>query len=363
MISSPPRSPLTTRLSGSAREIELRIRNIFQWKRGRPPVWLMVLATLVALSCGSLVACQTAREGGPTLVMDVQYYDTQGNRIEIPALALPQGEEPDAGVTAINGALAQLKSQGLAPEETPLPDPPVQEEPPPEYALEDISAALEDLSSAFPALCDEVERRLGKKLSANDLKILYTLYDHLALPAEVILMLVGWCTAEVERKYGPGRRPFLSQIRREGFAWARRGIDTLERAEEHVARLTRLRSREGEVLRLLDIPPRPLVERERTYIQAWDDMGFDDGAIRMAYEKTVLKKQSMDWGYMNGILRRWHEKGLHTAAAVQAGDRDPRPTLAGGQRGRPASAAEEQRAREDMERTRRLMEQMRREED
>ena len=260
-------------------------------------------------------------------------------------------------------ALAQLKSQGLAPEETPLPDPPVQEEPPPEYALEDISAALEDLSSAFPALCDEVERRLGKKLSANDLKILYTLYDHLALPAEVILMLVGWCTAEVERKYGPGRRPFLSQIRREGFAWARRGIDTLERAEEHVARLTRLRSREGEVLRLLDIPPRPLVERERTYIQAWDDMGFDDGAIRMAYEKTVLKKQSMDWGYMNGILRRWHEKGLHTAAAVQAGDRDPRPTLAGGQRGRPASAAEEQRAREDMERTRRLMEQMRREED
>ena len=36
----------------------------------------------------------------------------------------------------------------------------------------------------------EVERRLGKKLSANDLRSLYTLYDHLALPAEVVLMLV-----------------------------------------------------------------------------------------------------------------------------------------------------------------------------
>ena len=261
-------------------------------------------------------------------------------------------------------ALEALQSQGMAPRElSSVPTAPIPEPAPPEYALEDITTALSDKASTFPALCDEVERRLGKKLSANDLRSLYTLYDHLALPAEVVLMLVGWCTAEVERKYGPGRRPFLSQIRREGFAWARRGIDTLERAEEHVARLTRLRSREGEVLRLLDIPPRPLVERERTYVQAWDDMGFDDGAIRMAYEKTVLKKQSMDWGYMNGILRRWHEKGLHTAAAVQAGDRDPRPTLAGGQRGRPASAAEEQRAREDMERTRRLMEQMRREED
>ena len=115
------------------------------------------------------------------------------------------------------------------------------------------------------------------------------------------------------------------------------------------------------MLRLLDISPRPLVEREKTYIAAWDDMGFEDEAIRMAYEKTVLKKQSMDWGYMNGILRRWHEKGLHTAAAIQAGDRDPRPIRAGASQGAQSSAQEDQRVREDMERMRRLMEQMKQE--
>ena len=218
-------------------------------------------------------------------------------------------------------------------------------------------------SSTFSALVGEVERRLGKRLSTADLKNLYTLYDHLAIPAEVILMLVSWCTEEITRKYGPGRKPFLSQIRKEGFIWARRGVDTMERAEEYIARLTRLRGREAEVLRLLDIPARPLVEREKTYIAAWDDMGFDDGAIRMAYERTVLKKQSMDWSYMNGILRRWHEKGLHTAAAIQAGDRDPRPVRAGGppQKAPPPSADQERRARENVERTRRLMEQMKQE--
>jgi DnaD/phage-associated family protein len=258
-------------------------------------------------------------------------------------------------------ALDQLKSQGLAAAETSVPDPPVPEAPPPEYATEDINAALSDRASAFPALCDEVERRLGKKLSVSDLKILYTLFDHLALPAEVILLLVGWCTEEMERKYGPGRKPSLPLIRREGNIWASRGVDTIERAEEHIAKLTRLRSREAEVLRLLDIPPRPLVEREKTYIAAWDDMGFDNDALRMAYEKTVLKKQSMDWGYMNGILRRWHEKGLHTAAAIQVGDRDPRPILAGGRTPPPAPAAEEQQAREDMDRMRRLLEQMKKE--
>src|SRR5699024_12149539 len=67
-------------------------------------------------------------------------------------------------------ALKQLQDQGLAslsltaapaaPEEPP-------EAPSPEYALEDINAALGDRSSAFPALADEVERRLGRKLTAN----------------------------------------------------------------------------------------------------------------------------------------------------------------------------------------------------
>ena len=120
----------------------------------------------------------------------------------------------------LSAALSLLRGQGLAPKDVPDADPPAPEAPPPEYALEDLNAALNDKASSFPALCDEVERRLGKKLSANDLRVLYTLFDHLALPAEVILMLVGWCTEEMERKYGPGRKPFLSQIRREGFAWA-----------------------------------------------------------------------------------------------------------------------------------------------
>ena len=262
-------------------------------------------------------------------------------------------------------ALEQLQKAGLAPAETPLIDPPVQEAPPPDYTTEDLVTALDDEHSPFSPLCDEVERRLNKKkLSPNELKQLLTLYDHYGLPAEVILMLVGWCVEEMERKYQPGRKPTMTYICRAGAVWSRRGIDTMERAEAHLQRLTRLRSREGEVLRLLDIPVRPLVAQERGYIAAWDDMGFDDGAIRLAYEKTVLKKQSMDWSYMNGILRRWHEKGLHTAAAVQAGDRDPRPVRAGGRdvRRQPAPAGEERRAREDMERMRRMLEQMKREE-
>jgi DnaD/phage-associated family protein len=163
----------------------------------------------------------------------------------------------------------------------------------------------------------------------------------------------------MERKYGPGRKPHMPAIRKEGFAWARRGIDTLEKADAHIQRMTSLRSRENEVLRLLDISPRPLVEREKTYIAAWDDMGFDDEALRMAYERTVLKKQSMDWGYMNGILRRWHEKGLHTAAAIQTGDHDPRPRVGMSQNQTIPETPQNQQ--DYLDRMNRLLEQMKQE--
>lgn len=108
--SSLPRSPLTTRLSGSARETEHRIRSIFLWKKKRPPVLMLILAVALIALCGGLVSCQE-RTQSVTLVMDTQYYDTQGNYIEIPTLAMSSDEQPTEGVTAINQALSQLKAE------------------------------------------------------------------------------------------------------------------------------------------------------------------------------------------------------------------------------------------------------------
>lgn len=239
---------------------------------------------------------------------------------------------------------------------TPQPEPIL--DTPPEYTTADITQALAD-SSPFSTLADEVEHRLGKKLSVTDLKTLFSLYDHLALPPEVILLIVTFCIQEQERKYGPGRKPFLSVIRREAAQWARNGVDTLELAEVHLSRLMSLRSREREVARLLELPERELVDRERKYIAQWLEQGFSDDALRLAYEKTVMgtASKTMDWRYMNGILRRWHEQGLHTAAQIQNGEHAPRratpPTTA------PADPA--RRAREDAARTRRLLEQMKQE--
>jgi len=258
------------------------------------------------------------------------------------------------------GAHALLVGMGLCDGRTEPERPVVQELLPPEYSAADINKELENKDSPFPVLVSEVQRRLGKALSTADLKTLYTIYDFSGLPVEVILMAVSWCEEEVQRKYGPGRKPRLPQIQREAQRWKEQGVDTLEAAEAHVKRLAALRSRTGRIMAVLDIRDRPAVAREQEYIEQWVDMGFPDEVIRLAYERTVLKKQSMSWPYMNSILRSWHQKGLHSVEQIEKNDgqrRAPRARPGAGatapQPGTPGQA--DRRAREQMERLRELL--------
>ena len=109
MNNNMPRTPFSTQLSGSAREAEIRIRNIFSGPKKRPPIALIVLTVLLILLCGNLVAFRPL-PAQPVIVMETQYYDSYGNYIEIPVLALPAGEENQA-VEAINAALGNLREE------------------------------------------------------------------------------------------------------------------------------------------------------------------------------------------------------------------------------------------------------------
>lgn len=217
----------------------------------------------------------------------------------------------DSAYAALQGAALV----GPAPERTGRLDDPR----PPEYGAQDVAAALSG-DAAFSALQRQVEQELGAILTPADLKTLYTIYDYLALPPEVIYLLTAWCVEETERKYGPGRRPRMSVLKREALRWRDRGVDTLSAAEDYLQGQKGLAARERELLPLLGVRDRPPLDKEREYMAAWVDWGFSDEAIAMAYERTVLKKQSMNWPYMNSILKNWHAEGLHTPAQIKAGD-------------------------------------------
>lgn len=257
----------------------------------------------------------------------------------------------------LESAAAALRDMGLSDGRTEAgPAPPPAPEGPPEYTAADITRELEQAGSPFPGLVGEVQRRLGKVLSTADLKSLYTVYDYLALPPEVICLLVNWCVEESRRKYGPGRMPRMGEVQRGAFRWKRLGVDTAQAADAYLKRQELYRTREGEILKLLDLPLRPLVDKERKKVQAWTDMGFDDQALRLAYEKTVYKKQKMDWDYMNGILCGWHKKNLHTLAEIEAGDAPRRRSAGPAMQDHPARPGDaDRRVREDVARMREFL--------
>ena len=217
-------------------------------------------------------------------------------------------------------AFEVLVKLGLAVGSVPAVACPEEDDRPPAYRRSDLLCALRD-DPTFHALSTAMEQTLGKPLSDADLQTLYVIYDHLGLPAEVIFLLAGWCAGECARKYGPGRPPRMPMIKKEAFRWKRMGVDTLPAAEEFLAREEKLVAREARILPLLGITGRAPVDRERQYMAAWVDMGFDDDAIRLAYERTLFQKGSMNWAYLNSILKNWHAAGLHTVAQVEAGDK------------------------------------------
>lgn len=190
----------------------------------------------------------------------------------------------------------------------------------PEYQSADIIQRLTQ-EAEFAGLTAEVERRLGKKLTTPETGALLGLYDYLGLPADVIYLLVCHCAERVARRYGEGRRPTLRQIEKEGYAWARRGIDNQAAAAEYLRKYAERQGMLPQYMRVLGLGDRLPAASEERYLNAWQEMGFPPEAVALAYDKTVLKCHELKWPYCNGILKRWHEAGLHTLREIEERDR------------------------------------------
>ena len=143
----------------------------------------------------------------------------------------------------------------------------------------------------------------------------------MGLPTDVIYLLVCHCADRVAKKYGPGRRPGMKQIEKEGYTWARLGIDSQLEAAEYLKKYAQRQGMLPELMRVLQLGDRLPSASEEKYLAAWQEMGFGPDAVALAYDKTVLKCHELKWPYCNGILKRWHDAGLHTVEEIQRNDR------------------------------------------
>ena len=223
-------------------------------------------------------------------------------------------------------ASAMLRQLGLLPEERPAHVAPGER---PVYTDEDVCNVM-GYDPAFKGLYEEVQRLLGRSLNTEEIKILLGFVRYLGLDYDVISILVSYCKARAEKK-GRKRRIGLLAIEQEAYAWAEKGIDTIEEAAAFIQMQNLRESKIGKLKQILQIYGQNLTAAEERYANSWVDIGMEEEALAMAYERTCLNTGGLNWAYMNKILQRWHSQGLHTAEEIRTGDQKP-GTGANGQR-------------------------------
>jgi DNA replication protein DnaD len=176
-----------------------------------------------------------------------------------------------------------------------------------------------EAGTEFTNIIEETQKNLGRLLSPDDLMRMYGIYDNLNMPPEVIMQLITYYINEGKRT-GAGRVPTVRYIEKAAYTWAREGILTLDMAEKHIKKLEARRSIRGEIKAAMQIRDRELSTTERKYVDSWIVMGFDVGAVEIAYDRTLVKTGKLAWSYMDSIMQSWHNRELHTANEIMEKD-------------------------------------------
>jgi len=176
----------------------------------------------------------------------------------------------------------------------------------PEYSLDDVEQHLKDPHVAL--LFERVEKILGKLLKDNERQMYLGFYDDLAMPVELIVFMLEYC---LER----GKKG-SSYLRTVAQNWVEQGIDTVEAAQEYV----RLFNNEfRDILRAFGVSGRDPIAKEVQYMNRWlKDDAFPLQIIKLACEKAIMNKATVNFSYADGILNKWKEGNIQTIEQVEA---------------------------------------------
>ncbi len=172
-----------------------------------------------------------------------------------------------------------------------------------DISSERVSEQIDNNHQVKFLLCT-AEALYGRPLTSTEQKGLVYINEVIGLSADVIIMAVEYCVSI-------GKSHF-NYIQKLCAAWADDEVNTLERAEKEIKRLTENRGREGQVRIAFGIEERALTATNRNYIANWFNDGFDIDMIKLAYERTVDRIGKLSFPYINKILLSWKEKGIFT---------------------------------------------------
>lgn len=178
----------------------------------------------------------------------------------------------------------------------------------PVYKSKDIAAAVSE-DSKLRELFDFAQCQLGKPLTPKDCELLYGIVDWLGLAPEVIMVIFNLAVAR--------KKQSMSYVERVAIEWHRNGIDTIEKAEQHLKELEDTEQLFYQFRKLTQVGSRRLTALEQEYVLRWtNEYIMSMEMLRIAYEQTVLNTGKLAFPYMDKILKNWHEAKVYQPADI-----------------------------------------------
>lgn len=156
----------------------------------------------------------------------------------------------------------------------------------------------------------EAQVKLGKTIGYDGQCTLLLLHDRYGLPAEVLFMLIEYCSSIGKTNY--------SYIEAVGKDWGTREIDTLEKAAEQITSLKKANILWREFARQAGINnPRPTTSQS-AYLRKWsDELKFSNEMIFLAYEEMANHTGKLSFKYIDKVLNSWYEAGIKSPADLE----------------------------------------------
>lgn len=177
-----------------------------------------------------------------------------------------------------------------------------------------------------------VEATLGKQLNHTEVTCFVTLVKWYGLPCTIIPMLIQYC-----KSIG---KSSIAYIESTGIGWAAEEIDNFEKAEKKISALTSRRRAWNTVRSALEIPERKATESELKYCDLWiNSQKIEVDLIRHAYDKCINKNGKISFAYMNGIIKRYFERGITDVTSALKMDEQNRTEIEARKAARKAASA------------------------
>lgn len=168
----------------------------------------------------------------------------------------------------------------------------------PQYSPQEINIYRQS-SEEIRDLFKFAQKKLNKLLTYPDMNIIFSFYDWLRLPIDVIkFILSNYCDKN------------MNYIEKVAVQWAEDGINTVQKAEQRVQRYSNYKI----IAKALGISSNAtIIPKQEEYMKKWLDIyKFSIDIIQEACQKAVLRTSKASFEYADSILTNWYNNHVKT---------------------------------------------------